>query len=99
VGLRGQIRSGVKMKRTIFMGADYYDPPSKKHPSDLPLGIGQDCAIEGAILDKNVRIGDRVIIRPFPRGTDLDRGHFAVQDGIVIIPKDTVLRDGTRIEP
>lgn len=99
VGLRGQIRAGVRMKRTIFMGADYYDPPAKKHASGLPLGIGRGCQIEGAILDKNVRIGENVIIRPFPQGTELDRGHFAVQDGIVVIPKDTAIPSGTRIEP
>ena len=99
VGLRGQIRSGVRMKRTIFMGADYYDPPASQHPSGLSLGIGGGCEIEGAILDKNVRIGENVVIRPFPRGTELDRGHFAVQDGIVVVPKDTVLQKGTRIEP
>ena len=99
VGLRGQIRSGVRMKRTIFMGADYYDPPARQHASGLPLGIGKNCQIEGAILDKNVRIAEGVIIRPFPQGTELDRGHFAVQDGIVVIPKDTVLPSGMRIEP
>jgi glucose-1-phosphate adenylyltransferase len=99
VGLRGQIRSGVRMKRTIFMGADYYDPPSKKHPSGIPLGIGANCSIEGAILDKNVRLGEGVIIRPFPPGTELDRELYAVQDGIVIVPKDTVLPSGTKIEP
>jgi glucose-1-phosphate adenylyltransferase len=99
VGLRGQIRKDVQMKRTIFMGADFYDPPAKKHPSGIPLGIGSNCQIEGAILDKNVRIGEGVIIRPFPQGTELDRQLFAVQDGIVVIPKDTVLPSGTRIEP
>jgi glucose-1-phosphate adenylyltransferase len=99
VGLRGQIRQKVRMKRTIFMGADYYDPPSRKHPSGIPLGIGANCQIEGAILDKNVRIGENVIIRPFPRGAELDRELFAVQDGIVIVPKDTVLPAGMRIEP
>jgi glucose-1-phosphate adenylyltransferase len=99
VGLRGQIRSGVRMKRTIFMGADYYDPPARMHSSGLPLGIGPRCQIEGAILDKNVRLGEDVIIHPFPPGTELDRGYFAVQDGIVVIPKDTVLPSGTRIEP
>jgi glucose-1-phosphate adenylyltransferase len=99
VGLRGQIRQKVRMKRTIFMGADYYDPPSRKHPSGIPLGIGANCQIEGAILDKNVRIGENVIIRPFPRGAELDRELFAVQDGIVVVPKDTVLPADMRIEP
>jgi glucose-1-phosphate adenylyltransferase len=37
VGLRGQIRDGVVMKYTIFMGADYYDPATRLHPSGIPL--------------------------------------------------------------
>ncbi len=57
------------------------------------------CHIEGAILDKNVRIGANVTIKPFPRGMDRDEGSWVVQDGIVVIPKGTVLREGTRIEP
>lgn len=99
VGLRGQIRNSVQMKRTIFMGTDYYDPPSLTHSSGIPLGIGANCSIEGAILDKNVRLGEGVIIKPFPPGTELDREFYAVQDGIVVVPKDTVLPAGTRIEP
>jgi ADP-glucose pyrophosphorylase len=76
-----------------------YDPPARVHSSGLPLGIGPGCQIEGAILDKNVSLGEGVIIHPFPRGTELDRGHFTVHDGIVVVPKDTVLPSGTRIEP
>jgi glucose-1-phosphate adenylyltransferase len=77
------------------MGSDYYERRSK----DVPLGIGKNCHIEGAILDKNVHIGEGVVIKPFPRGTEMDAGSWVVQDGIVVIPKDTVIPDGTHIEP
>jgi len=96
IGLRSQIGPGTRIKDSIIMGADYYLPA---RPEALPLGIGSACDIEGAILDKNVCVGDRVVIRPFPRGTDLDRGDWVVQDGIVVIPKGTVLPSGTRIGP
>ena len=68
-------------------------------PSNIPLGIGPDCHIEGAILDKNVRIGAGVVIKPFPRGTEIDEGNWVVQDGIVVVPKSTILHPGTYIGP
>jgi len=95
IGLRSQIGVGTTIRDSIIMGADYYD----RHGHQVPLGIGAGCYIEGAILDKNVRIGNDVVIKPFPRGTEMDNGDWVVQDGIVVIPKATVLPAGTRIEP
>ncbi len=95
IGLRSQIGAGTTIRDSIVMGADYYDRSTVK----VPLGIGSGCHIEGAILDKNVRIGANVVIKPFPRGTERDEGNWVVQDGIVVIPKGTVLPTGTRIEP
>jgi glucose-1-phosphate adenylyltransferase len=99
IGLRSHIAPGVVMKNTIMMGADYYDDPGTPQPSNIPLGIGPDCHIEGAILDKNVRIGAGVVIKPFPRGTEIDEGNWVVQDGIVVVPKSTILHPGTYIGP
>jgi len=95
VGLRAQVGRGTVVRHSILMGADAYD--SGHH--SIPMGIGRDCHIQGAILDKNVRIGDNVVIQPFPRGFEADHGDWAVQDGIVVIPKGTVIASGTRIGP
>ena len=97
IGVRSQIAAGSKIKDSVIMGADYYDPG--KRPSSIPTGIGPNCYIEGAILDKNVRIGENVIIRPFARGVRLDRGNWFVRDGIVVIPKNAEIEAGTRIMP
>jgi glucose-1-phosphate adenylyltransferase len=98
VGLRSQISANVRMVDTIMMGADYYDA-EKSHPDGMPLGIGSNCQIEGAILDKNARFGEGVTIKPFPPGTDIDTEDWSVKDGIVVIPKSTVLQSGTYIGP
>jgi glucose-1-phosphate adenylyltransferase len=98
IGLRSQIADGVHISESILMGADYYRNDASS-PGSLPLGIGPDCEIEGAILDKNVRLGSEVVIRPFPRGTELDHADWVVRDGIVVIPKNTLLRAGTYIGP
>jgi len=95
VGIRSQIGPGTVIIDSILMGADYYERRSRGGQ----LGIGANCHIEGAILDKNVQIGDGTVIRPFPRGTEMDGGAWVVQDGIVVIPKDTVLAPGTAIAP
>jgi glucose-1-phosphate adenylyltransferase len=99
VGLRSQIADGVRMDHTILMGADYYDTPETMRRSPVPIGIGANCQIEGAIIDKNVRMGEGVIIKSFPRGTEIDNGSWVVADGIVVVPKSTTLFPGTYISP
>ena len=96
VGVRAQIAEGTVVKDSILMGADYYTP--KRHP-EVPIGIGRNCHIESAIIDKNAQIGDDVIIKPFPADKDIDHELYYVRDGIVVIAKDTVIPSGTRIEP
>jgi glucose-1-phosphate adenylyltransferase len=97
IGIRSQISNGVTIKDSIIMGADC--PSTGKNPSSVAMDIGANCRIEGAILDKNVRLGDGVIIRPFPRGVEMDCGNWFVRDGIVVIPKDVEIAAGTIIAP
>jgi glucose-1-phosphate adenylyltransferase len=98
IGIRSQIAEGTVIKDSIVMGADYYD--SKKQRGNLRIGIGKNCHIESAILDKNARVGDNVTILPFSRDhDDVDHDLYYVRDGIVVIAKDTEIPAGTRISP
>jgi len=97
LGVRSQVSAGACIKDSILMGADYFD--SETTPRDIPLGIGPNCYVEGAILDKNVRLGEGVVIKPFPSDRDYDRETWFVRDGIVVIPKSTEIAPGTRITP
>jgi glucose-1-phosphate adenylyltransferase len=90
VGIRSQVSAGTHIKDTVLIGSDYYAPD---------IGVGPNCNIEGAILDKNARIGEGVIIRPFPRGTEFVQEKWFVRDGIVVLPKDVEIPAGTRIGP
>ncbi len=100
VGLRSQIGDDVVIRDTVLMGADYYEGQGAGRPGNTPpMGIGRGCRIEGAIIDKNARIGENVRIEPFPRGVDLDDENWTVRDGIVVIPKDAVLPAGSVIAP
>jgi len=80
------------------MGADYYEVDSHKK-SSVTIGIGKDSHIEGAIIDKNARIGEGVIIKPFPLGTEDEGDNWFIRDGIVVIPKSAVIPPGTIIAP
>jgi len=98
IGVRSVIQENARIVSTIMMGSDFYS-----HSDDatgVPIGVGAGSDIEGAILDKNARIGERVTIRPFPRGTDRDDiAPVVIRDGIVVVPKDAAIPDGTRIAP
>ncbi len=90
----------MQIENSILMGADYYKTPDEERlASQIPIGIGKNCVIEGAIIDKNARIGEGVVIKSFPPGTEMDEGNWVVQDGIVVIPKSTTLYPGTYIGP
>lgn len=99
IGLRSTIADGVKITRSIIMGADYYSLQRNDPQPEVAIRIGEGCRIKGAIIDKNARLGPGVIIRPFPPGTDLDSDTWVVRDGIVVVPKNTILPAGAYIGP
>jgi glucose-1-phosphate adenylyltransferase len=62
------------------------------------LGIGERSVIEGAIIDKNARIGRNVRVTN-QRGTadSEEQPTHVIRDGVVVIPKAAILKDGTVI--
>lgn len=98
LGIRSIIQSGSTLKNTIMMGADYYEAEVHKPQEGVPpIGIGRDCIINGAIIDKNARIGNGVVISPEGKSQDLDGDGYYIRDGIVVVPKNSVIKDGTWI--
>jgi len=98
IGLRSVIESGATIRNSVLMGADFYEgegpPPA---PGNPPLGIGRNAVIDGAIIDKNARIGDGVVITPEGKPANVDGGNYYIRDGVVVVPKGAVISDGTRI--
>jgi glucose-1-phosphate adenylyltransferase len=97
LGVRTMIARGAKIVRCVIMGADGYEGDVARQPGDPPLGIGHGCSIEGAIIDKNARIGNGVQITPKPPGVFEDHPYYFVRDGIVVIPKNYAVPDGAQI--
>ena len=105
IGLRSIIKSGSTIKNSIVMGADYYEEVRPAREGEPPLGIGSNCVVDHAIVDKNARIGNGVVITPDGKGDHCDgppvrwsdgteKPLWYVRDGIVVIPKGAVLPDG-----
>jgi len=97
IGVRTVINHDSVVRRSVVMGADGYEGDVPRQAGDPPLGIGRDCHIEGAIIDKNARIGDGVSITPKPPGTNEDHPFHFVRDGIVVIPKNYAVPPGAQI--
>lgn len=97
IGLRSIIESGTTIRDTIIMGADFYAGAAGTDPNRPAPGIGRNCRIERAIIDKNVHIGDNVVITPNGKPEKMDSELFCIRDGIVVIPKDTVIPANTWI--
>lgn len=99
IGIRSRIGEGTEISNTIMMGADYYERLEEiKDPIDgAPMGVGKDCVIERAILDKNVRVGNNVVIKGSPMLKDDEKETYVVRDGIIVLKKGAYIPDGSRI--
>jgi glucose-1-phosphate adenylyltransferase len=101
VGIRSIIGPGTHLHRTIVLGSDDYEPLwsiAEHAAAGRPkMGIGSHSSIENAIIDKNARIGNHVLITPRDKPENMDHPMYYIRDGIVIIPKGGVVPDGTVI--
>ncbi|HUG19153.1 MAG TPA: glucose-1-phosphate adenylyltransferase [Planctomycetaceae bacterium] len=99
VGLRCRIGENVTIRNSILMGADYYESPGEVERmfarGEIPIGIGAGSQIEGAIVDKNSRIGKNVKLIPNGQSLpDSDRESVHLRDGIIVTERGAVLADG-----
>jgi glucose-1-phosphate adenylyltransferase len=95
IGVRSIIQTGATIRNSIVMGADYYESTVDSDERDsISIGIGRNCVIDHAIIDKNARIADGVVITPEGKPADLDRPNYFIRDGIVVVPKNAVIPAG-----
>ncbi len=103
VGVRSVIRSGTFLRQVVLLGEDFYEgeqylmDAGRDHYREPPIGIGRECTIERAIIDKNVRIGDGVVIRDKSGIKEFQGEHHWVRDGVTVIPKGTVIPSHTTV--
>jgi glucose-1-phosphate adenylyltransferase len=98
IGIRSRIGLDSIISDAYIMGSDYYETLadiSKGVEKGMPaMGVGQRCQIHRAIIDKNCRIGNDVIIRGGDHLENKDHPLYTVKDGIVVVKKGAVIPDG-----
>jgi glucose-1-phosphate adenylyltransferase len=98
IGIRSVIQNGATIRNSVLMGADFYqDQVPEPKPGTPVLGIGRRCHIEGAIIDKNARVGEGVVITPEGKPANADGENYCIRDGVVVVPKGAVIPAGTLI--
>lgn len=99
VGLRCRIGRNVTIRNSIIMGADVFQSEAEMAADRAqglpPIGIDDGTVIEGAIVDKNCRIGRNIVVSN-PSGIENtpDNDQAVICDGIVVLPKEAVLPEG-----
>ena len=101
IGVRSFIDSGSRIDRTVFMGADYFRWEQSHHRRathgpEFP-GVGKDARVANAIVDKNASIGNRCVITNTQGVVEGSGPGFYIRDGIIVIPKNADIPDGTVI--
>ena len=103
VGLRSRISKGVQIDSAYMMGADFYqtiEDMRRDLARGVPrVGIGEGTVIRHAIIDKNARIGKnaRLLNEAGVAETEGPGGAYFIRDGIIIVPKNAVIADGSVI--
>jgi glucose-1-phosphate adenylyltransferase len=94
IGLRSIVGRNCVIRNSIIMGNDYYHDLDETKDGKPPLMIGENSYIENAIVDKNCRVGKSVRIVNTVGLTEMPENNFCmIRDGVVVIPKETVLPD------
>lgn len=101
IGVRSVIGSDCALRDTVLIGSDNYETAGQKRENARTgrpdLNIGDGTVIEKAILDKDCRLGRGVRLVNKDRRQDYDgpNGMYHIRDGIICIPRGTVIPDGT----
>jgi glucose-1-phosphate adenylyltransferase len=101
IGIRSRIGRDTVLRDTILIGADEFETETERAANralGLPdLGIGDHTVIERAIVDKDCRIGRNVQIVNRQGVEEAEGDNYVIRDGIITIPRGTVVPDGTII--
>jgi glucose-1-phosphate adenylyltransferase len=98
IGVRSVIETGATIRNSVLMGSDFYEEEYPFGSDGLPpLGIGKNTVVDRAIIDKNARIGENVVITPDGKAPNVDAENYFIRDGVIVVPKNAVIPNGTWI--
>lgn len=99
IGVRSRIGKGSVITNTYMMGSDTYESLEEieKNKIEILVGIGDNCHINNAIIDKNCRVGDNVTINGGKHLEDTETSTYVIKDGIVVLKKGAIIPNGFSI--
>ena len=100
LGVRSRIGKNCDISETVVIGSDGFESDDERDdrtPQRPSLNVGDNVVIRRAILDKDCRIGHGVQIINAKNETDIDTDLYSIHDGIVVIPRGSIIPDGTVI--
>ena len=98
IGIRSRIGEETEISNSIIMGNDYFETLEEIARDKGPaMGIGNNCIIRNAIIDKDCRIGDNVVIHGSVALPDEETDTYMIKEGIIVVKKGAVLPNGTKI--
>jgi glucose-1-phosphate adenylyltransferase len=96
VGIRTHVGQGATIRRSVLLGADFYDAVERRTRDERPrLGIGRDVVLDRVIVDKNARIGDGARLVNETGAQEADGDGYYIRNGIIVVPKDGTIAPGT----
>ncbi len=99
VGIRTNVQSGAVIRRSVLLGADFYESDDEAPARDASprLGIGRNVELDRVIVDKNARIGDGSRLVNEAGVDNADGNGYYIRNGVIIVPKDGVIAPGTTV--
>ncbi len=97
IGVRSRIGQYTVIENSIIMGNDHFQTLEELKKDEIPMGIGDHCIIENAIVDKDCRVGNNVVIRGDSSLEDTVTDTHFIKDGIVVLKKEAIIPHGTKI--
>jgi glucose-1-phosphate adenylyltransferase len=99
IGVRSVIRQGTRLENVVMMGADFFERPddltSNNNAQRPHVGVGENCVIRNAIIDKNARIGAGCRLSPRGLPEKWETPALFVRDGVIVVKKGAVVSPGT----
>nr|HMP31835.1 sugar phosphate nucleotidyltransferase [Saprospiraceae bacterium] len=97
IGIRSRIGENTVINNCYIMGNDFFETIDELKTVEIPIGIGKNCHIENAIIDKQARIGNNVIIKGDKSLPDVKTDRYVIRDGIIVVNKWAKIPDGEHI--
>jgi len=98
IGIRSMIRERSTLENVVMMGSDFFELEGDDTDSDVPIGVGRDCVIRNAIIDKGARIGDGVRLDPAGLPEMFAKDGIIIRDGILVVPKNVTVPSGFSLQ-